>query len=432
MRTDKEEKQLEKIRVKLEDIKNFYEKILSIYSISDDLILEGSRDNAFKEILDNHLNNNQIKINELTETLKSEIKKIELAKNDVLIIDKFNNFLQETISDGTTTPRYKKLEAMLTDSNLYDLQMKSNEIDANYKQIFISDNPKLKAKSEELKGFIAELEEFHSLYFSGNSKEPSRYEEIQEMYDEIQERHEWIVKGYSKKGPDGKSIDHPALYDDFYNKNKELTDRMLVINNFYSKVFGNEERKESGLKQEIEDRLTQLKAVEEEAKKVISLSSDAGLAGGFLQKGEQARKNKYISLGVFVGALIIMGLCNFFTIEFDKLKEIDLVSLAVRLVINAPFIWIATVANISLNKYARLEEEYAHKESLAKSFERYKSEIEKISDTDNIKSKDLLAQLMKTNLQAFELNPAETMDKAKSDMPSFPTEQKNKKGDSAN
>jgi len=35
-------------------------------------------------------------------------------------------------------------------------------------------------------------------------------------------------------------------------------------------------------------------------------------------------------------------------------------------IINMPFIWIAIVSNINLNKYARLEEEYAHKESLAK------------------------------------------------------------------
>ena len=80
-----------------------------------------------------------------------------------------------------------------------------------------------------------------------------------------------------------------------------------------------------------------------------------------------------------------------------------------------PFIWIAIVSNINLNKYARLEEEYAHKESLAKSFERYKEQIEEL---DNEKSQELMTTLLKTNLEAFEKNPAETMIYAKSDMPS--------------
>lgn len=125
--------------------------------------------------------------------------------------------------------------------------------------------------------------------------------------------------------------------------------------------------------------------------------------------------NKYVSLGVFFTTLWLMGQYNFSTIDFEKLKNIDITSLTVRMAINAPFVWIATVANLNLNKYARLEEEYGHKESLAKSFERYKTEIEKIDDS--VKSKELLHKLMETNLNAFNLNPANTMDKAKSDMP---------------
>lgn len=111
-----------------------------------------------------------------------------------------------------------------------------------------------------------------------------------------------------------------------------------------------------------------------------------------------------------------MGYFNFKTIDFNNLKDINLVSITVRFMINAPFIWIATVANLNLNKYARLEQEYSHKESLAKSFERYKTEIEKLNDTETIKSKELLVELMTLNLEAFKINPSSTMDGAKSDM----------------
>ena len=96
------------------------------------------------------------------------------------------------------------------------------------------------------------------------------------------------------------------------------------------------------------------------------MSSDAGLAGGFNQKVDEVKKNKYVSLAVFVIILIIMGIFNFNTIDFKNLKDIDLISIITRFMINIPFLWIATVANINLNKYTKLEQEYSHKESLAK------------------------------------------------------------------
>ncbi|MWV63022.1 hypothetical protein DCO58_01060 [Helicobacter saguini] len=107
-----------------------------------------------------------------------------------------------------------------------------------------------------------------------------------------------------------------------------------------------------------------------------------------------------------------MGIFNFKTIDFGNLKDIDLVSIIVRFTINIPFIWAATAANINLNKYTKLEQEYAHKESLAKSFERYKQEITKLNDN---KKTELMEKLMDINLEAFKKNPADSIEKIKSD-----------------
>jgi hypothetical protein len=170
----------------------------------------------------------------------------------------------------------------------------------------------------------------------------------------------------------------------------------------------------------LNERLSNLKEVELEAKKIINLSSDAGLAGGFVQKGKQANINKIISLCVFVLALILLACFNFSTINFEELDKITLTSITIRLIINIPLLWIATVANINLNKYSKLEQEYAHKESLAKSYERYKDEISKLSTLDvdaNIETqKTLHSQLISLNLEAFKKNPAEGMDHAKSNL----------------
>ena len=155
MGNEKDEKQLERILKKLEDIKQFYSKIVSIYSISDDLVnIETNKDNALMEILTNHLNKNQGEINHLIEILNKEIKKIESIEKSISTIETFNNFMQSNTGDGTTTSRYKKLEAMLTNENITSLETKTKNIIQSYNQIYINNDPKQDLKVTELGCYI--------------------------------------------------------------------------------------------------------------------------------------------------------------------------------------------------------------------------------------------------------------------------------------
>lgn len=106
-----------------------------------------------------------------------------------------------------------------------------------------------------------------------------------------------------------------------------------------------------------------------------------------------------------------MAIFNFFTIDFDKLDEITITSITVRLILNIPLIWIATVANINLNKYSKLEQEYGHKEALARSFEKYKTEIQTLN-SETEESIYLQTKLLEINLDAFKKNPADGMELA--------------------
>lgn len=116
---------------------------------------------------------------------------------------------------------------------------------------------------------------------------------------------------------------------------------------------------------------------------------------------------------VFGISLFLLALFNFLTIEFDKLDQITITSIIVRVILNVPLIWIATVANINLNKYSKLEQEYGHKEALARSFEKYKSEIITLTaETDE--TIYLKTKLLDLNLEAFRKNPADGMETAKS------------------
>ena len=73
-----------------------------------------------------------------------------------------------------------------------------------------------------------------------------------------------------------------------------------------------------------------------------------------------------------------------------------------------PAIWLVLFVSRRRNEAQRLAQEYAHKEVLAKSYESYKQQIEKLSTEEQNK---LLPILMENMLKAIALNPAETLDK---------------------
>ena len=73
-----------------------------------------------------------------------------------------------------------------------------------------------------------------------------------------------------------------------------------------------------------------------------------------------------------------------------------------------PAIWLVLFVSRRRNEAQRLAQEYAHKEVLAKSYESYKQQIEKLSTEEQNK---LLPILMENMLKVIALNPAETLDK---------------------
>ncbi len=73
-----------------------------------------------------------------------------------------------------------------------------------------------------------------------------------------------------------------------------------------------------------------------------------------------------------------------------------------------PLIWIGIFASKQQSQNKRLEQEYAHKASIAKSFEGYKEQIEKLINTneDGQVTKDLLNNV----IEAIKNNPSDTLE----------------------
>ena len=387
---------LAKVNQQIQQINSLYQKLEKSYSINKAFI-DSNSEESLKTLIDSELNDFRAKTDEINAML-------------VKLKEGFD-FLTTLQNNGKNRIQY--IQDMLSDNILEDIKEKSESFYESYNKVFNSENGDL---SED---FIAKYEKNNNLYkklYESTDNKKSISEELEEKIDNFFEQYSILIKN-----DDGTSI-----YDEFINKNNDFNSKKAKLDTFYTRIFGNETENVKSLNNELEERLSRLKDVEKEAKKIISLSSDAGLAGGFYQKVKETKVNKYISLGVFVLILIVMGVFNFSTIDFKNLKEIDLISIVTRFMINIPFIWIATVANINLNKYTKLEQEYSHKESLAKSFERYKTEIDKLDKIDSEKSNSLMISLMELNLEAFKVNPANSIDKIKNDVSLLDIVQKKK------
>ncbi|QKF67891.1 hypothetical protein AVENP_2365 [Arcobacter venerupis] len=369
----------EQIKGKLKELEKFYNQIRDYYSIKEELI-KSDEEESLRNVFENE---------------------IALIKNNATKSLSILEKAQEIDSFLNENNRFQNAKNLLSDETINQLEDNKVAIQEAYTNIFETQSGNLSDVYNEM---YEKTKNAYNDLFVNKTGEKVKIEILNAHIDKFEEKYASIISN------------EKSISNEVENLHKDFKTKQTELDKFYKKIFGDEEKEINSLKDELELRLSQLKETEIEARKVINLSSDAGLGGGFFQKAKEAKINKYISLGVFVFVLIVMGCFNFNTIDFKNLKEIDLISITVRFMINAPFIWIATVANLNLNKYARLEQEYSHKESLAKSFERYKTEIEKLNDTETVKSKELLVELMTLNLEAFKLNPSLTMDGAKSDM----------------
>ncbi len=384
---EKLEKDILLLEDKLVEIKDFYEKMQKFYSIKSDLIVKDENEDSLAFILEEHLKKNQEEFEGLKENI---IKSKEMFDK----LSNLENYINEMIP-GIAKTRLNYVSEILSDNNLKVFNEKINVINNSYAEIFQT-NGNL---PEIIKNKHSEIIRMYNELFDEQEKQKSKYNSLIDFYKKMEEADKEI---FLEQG------DKKSRYQILLDTHNEYIDKNKKLEIFYKKIFGDEKNEITSLEKELNDRIESLKDIENEAKKVIALSSDAGLASGFHQRGKKAFYNKIMSLIIFCFALTFIGVYNFETIKIDNLHQMELSSFILKIMLNAPFIWIATVANINLNKYARLEEEYAHKESLAKSFERYKEEISKLNNSGNNKS-DLLEELLRTNIEAFKVNPAQTM-----------------------
>ena len=91
--------------------------------------------------------------------------------------------------------------------------------------------------------------------------------------------------------------------------------------------------------------------------------------------------------------------------NFDTWESV-LKGLVYKTPIYVPIIWLAFVASKRRSEYQRLQQEYAHKEALAKSYDSYKKQLESLDDQD----KSMQKELIRKAVDAIAYNASQTLD----------------------
>ena len=298
--------------------------------------------------------------------------------------------------------------------NLQQKEERFNEFD---ERLFSDDKDGLKNK-------------FESLF----DEAKSQLKEINELYSEIFE--EDGIGQQIKENLDGSKSE----YQKIVSLKDESSETLGELEDFYMKIFGEENEDgelSGGLKQELETRKNQLDKFKKEQEEryqelnsqiesLLPSATSAGLSSAYneMRMKFSASANLYNwifygSLGLLLGSVFLSHwLINIelfnptkSVVEYNSIWENLLLlikSLIFRLSFIIPALWLVIFASKRRSEAQRLEQEYAHKEALAKSYESYKTQIEKLQKEEQNK---LLPILMENMIKAIALNPAETLDK---------------------
>lgn len=394
----------------LTQIKNINESLIAKYELRADLIQLVDKRQGAARVVKEEIDTLRKEIDELKaqkQSLTTEIDTVLKFKKDV---EELTQLLESQMSTGQ--PLTDAIKELLTVENYEEWLHRSKTLDEVFEDVYLPMDDRGVSKTDLIQTTYDKSEELNKYLFEKDEK--VEVDGVATTRDFLLRRSYKLIDEYHRKlfisSLDDEGNEIPSITSQIDKKKTDLE-------TFHTKIFGDKNAQKISLADALDERLKQLKLVEDEARNIMKMSSTVGLAGGFFEKAKEARYNKWGSLAVFAASLILLAIFNFKHINWENLDSITLQSIAIRVMLNIPLLWLATVANINLNKYSRLEQEYGHKEALAKSYEKYRDEISKLpsldTEVDDPAMATLHAELIKLNLEAFKKNPTDDMDKAK-------------------
>lgn len=225
--------------------------------------------------------------------------------------------------------------------------------------------------------------------------------------------------------------EHHATIDQFLKASTELKKDLEDFKEF---IYGNETLNKPGFKKDIEALFESNKSANEkmfndwgESYKTLYAKIEGLLPGATatgLSKAYQDQKTNYkwpVIMWSAVFGVTVLGMMIFGIILFTEVKDLSdsLRHILARLPFFIPAVWLAIFASKQQSQYKRLQQEYVYKETLAKSYEAYKREIDLLPEGEE---KNLLQQkLIASMVEMCGYNPSLTLEhKSHDDKPPIP------------
>lgn len=316
---------------------------------------------------------------------------------------------------------------------------------------------KYKELSSEISGLFRESKSFHdqitnilssfkeaeTRYLQGDDESDSVLEQIETSRKEIKkfearigELRNTLLEEYGGTGSIESVIKDKNRFatetaENIKRIHSEMTTELERLRKFYYEVFGKENDEgefEGGLKNEIQDRQDDLdsfknkqeeryKALNAEIESLLPGATSAGLASAYkAQKDSYSDpiKNQsllfYFSIAAIVVLALVASIETWSPLKFESISNVEgfLKSISFKLPVILPLIWLAAYASKRRSEAQRLQQEYAHKEALAKSYQNFKDQIDQLDDTNA--HAELTKKLLDSAIQAVSANASVTLD----------------------
>jgi hypothetical protein len=287
------------------------------------------------------------------------------------------------------------------------------------------------------------IDDIHSELLGGGENDPGIKGSIDDLVEDFENKHSTVVEYYNETfvGDDialstKKEISQAKA--EILNVQKKIVEILDDteeesdnLSEFHTKIFGKpnaDNELEGGLKSELATRMEKLadfevkqnekyEALNLEIESLIPGATSAGLASAYKDMKNSFDgpiKNSsnifYASLGLLIFASLVLAIdtFSFSKIVFVKFSDWNVVlkGLAYKIPFYAPILWLAFYATKRRSEYQRLQQEYAHKEALAKSYHSYKKQIIALGDDDNIMQREFIEKA----IDAISYNASETLD----------------------
>ncbi|MDD2791435.1 MAG: hypothetical protein PHU40_12335 [Sulfurimonas sp.] len=294
------------------------------------------------------------------------------------------------------------------------------------------------------------ITEYESKLFGDENHTDSIKAKIDEIYDNLHDKYEKLTDLYQEVFEDDDNEEYISIKTALKNAKKELendaehANKLLTnlrgsiknLQEFYTQIFGEldeNDKRVGGLKDELDGRLKHLSDYEKDQserhaalfKKIEGLlpgATSAGLSNAYMEMKKTFDTPIQTWNKVFMGSIgfmLFLTLLSFVQIGVQKGDEFiwfsfvssdgletTLNQLLYKLPLFIPLVWLAIFASKRRSENQRLQQEYAHKEALAKSYDSYKTQIEQLGQTNQ----EMLIKLIDKAINAIAHNASETLD----------------------